>query len=94
MFSDPKTMEGHSLGAPMLEKYLTFFYSFADIPGKPTNLEIDDWDVDRVDLKWAAPKNDGGAPISGYVIERKEKLHSSWDEVLTTSVLKFLFVLI
>jgi len=49
-------------------------------------LEIEDWDVDRVDLKWAAPKNDGGAPITGYVIERKEKLHSSWDEVLTTNV--------
>lgn len=59
---------------------------FADIPGKPTNLELDDWDVDRVDLKWAAPKSDGGAPISGYIIERKEKLHSSWDEVLTTTV--------
>ena len=56
-----------------------------DIPGKPTNLEIVDWDEHKVDLKWAAPKNDGGAPITGYVIEKKEKLHSSWEEVLTTN---------
>lgn len=56
-----------------------------DIPGKPSDLQIDDWDVDRVDLKWTAPKNDGGAPITGYVIEKKEKLHSSWEEVLTTT---------
>lgn len=49
-------------------------------------MALEDWDVDRVDLKWVAPKNDGGAAITGYIIERKEKLHSSWDEVLTTSV--------
>ncbi|KAI8425646.1 hypothetical protein MSG28_011460 [Choristoneura fumiferana] len=27
---------------------------------------IEDWDVDRVDLTWEAPKNNGGAPITGY----------------------------
>lgn len=55
-----------------------------DIPGKPGTPEITDWDADRVDLKWTAPKNTGGAPITGYVIEKKEKFSTSWDEILTT----------
>lgn len=57
-----------------------------DIPSKPGTPEIVDWDVDRVDLKWAAPKSNGGAAITGYIIEKKEKFGSSWDEILTTTV--------
>ncbi|ERL85176.1 hypothetical protein D910_02598 [Dendroctonus ponderosae] len=55
-----------------------------DIPGKPGTPEIVDWDADRVDLKWTAPKSSGGAPITGYVIEKKEKFSTSWDEILST----------
>lgn len=46
---------------------------------------LEDWDVDRVDLKWEAPKNNGGAPITGYIIEKKEK-YGSWTEALVTTV--------
>ncbi|KOB59583.1 Twitchin, partial [Operophtera brumata] len=47
-----------------------------DIPGKPSVPTLEDWDVDRVDLKWEAPKDNGGAPITGYVIEKKEKVRA------------------
>lgn len=57
-----------------------------EAPGKPGLPKLEDWDVDRVDLKWAKPKNDGGAPITGYVIEKKEKYSTSWDEIMTTNV--------
>ncbi|PSN48991.1 hypothetical protein C0J52_03867 [Blattella germanica] len=56
-----------------------------DIPSKPGTPDIVDWDVDRVDLKWEAPKSNGGAAITGYIIEKKEKFSSSWDEILTTT---------
>ncbi|XP_013148822.1 PREDICTED: twitchin isoform X2 [Papilio polytes] len=55
-----------------------------DIPGKPSVPTIEDWDVDRVDLKWEAPKNTGGAPITGYIIEKKEKF-GQWQEALVTT---------
>lgn len=63
-----------------------FCFSLLDPAGKPGTPEITDWDVDRVDLKWTAPKNTGGVPITGYVIEKKERFGSNWEEILTTDV--------
>jgi len=37
-------------------------------------------------LSWTEPKHDGGAPITGYIIEKKEKLSTVWEEMLTTKV--------
>lgn len=52
--------------------------SSIDEPGKPTNVEVTDWDKDHADLKWTKPENDGGAPITGYIIEYKEKFGKDW----------------
>lgn len=41
-----------------------------DAPGKP---EVTDYDKDHVDLKWAPPLSDGGAPVEKYLIEKKGK---------------------
>ncbi|CAG9796113.1 unnamed protein product [Diatraea saccharalis] len=49
-----------------------------DEPSKPKNVELVDWDKDHADLKWQKPDNDGGAPITGYVIEYKEKFGKDW----------------
>jgi hypothetical protein len=42
-----------------------------DEPSKPNNVEVVDWDKDHADLKWIKPDSDGGAPITGYIIEFK-----------------------
>jgi hypothetical protein len=42
-----------------------------DEPSKPNNVEVVDWSKDHADLKWQKPDSDGGAPITGYVIEFK-----------------------
>jgi len=31
-----------------------------------------------VDLQWPAPKNDGGSPITGYIVQKKEKGSPYW----------------
>lgn len=65
--------------------HFNVFFVNIDLPGKPGVPEPEDWDVDRVDLKWDAPKDDGGAQITGYIIEKKEKLTSHWEEAATTT---------
>ena len=42
-------------------------------PGPPGMPRIEDYDKDFVNLKWEPPIRDGGAPITGYIIEKKEK---------------------
>lgn len=49
-----------------------------DEASKPKNVEVVDWDKDHADLKWEKPESDGGAPITGYLIEFKEKFSSDW----------------
>jgi len=58
----------------------SFYYNIVsldepDAPGKPL---ITDWDKDHVDLEWPVPKSDGGSPISGYLIQKKEKGSPFW----------------
>ncbi|XP_033116214.1 twitchin-like [Anneissia japonica] len=50
-------------------------------PGAPGTPEVADYDRDFIELAWTKPKNDGGAPIEGYIVERKEKNSVRWVEV-------------
>lgn len=52
-------------------------YTEPDAPGKP---EVKDWDRKHADLKWTAPKNDGGAPVEKYIIEKKDQFSSKWQK--------------
>ena len=48
-----------------------FSLFFTAKPGKPNKPEIMGTDKSSVALKWAPPTDDGGAPITNYVIEYK-----------------------
>ncbi|KAK2158172.1 hypothetical protein LSH36_175g03003 [Paralvinella palmiformis] len=52
-----------------------------DRPGKPGAPEVDDSDYDHIKIKWNPPKKDGGAPISGYNVERKDPKSGRWIKV-------------
>lgn len=57
-----------------------------DVPGKPqTPLPSNIKDTSMC-LNWQAPKSDGGAPITNYVIETKSSLVSRWVPVTTDRV--------
>jgi hypothetical protein len=52
---------------------LTSALVFADPPEAPGLPIILDWSETTVTLKWEGSINDGGAPISGYIIELMDK---------------------
>ena len=42
-----------------------------DRPSAPERLRADEIDVDNVTLRWNPPKDDGGEPVSNYVVEKR-----------------------
>ena len=46
---------------------------FVDKPSPPRNFQVTAFDKEFVDLKWDIPENDGGEPIAGYLIERRDE---------------------
>jgi len=45
--------------------------------------EISDITDSSMTLTWDAPADDGGAPITNYVIERQKRGETTWTEVPT-----------
>lgn len=61
--------------------FLSYYYiSFADEPGKPGTPEVIDYDRDFVELQWKRPDEDGGSPITGYIIEKRDKYSPTWEK--------------
>jgi len=60
------------------------FIYITDEPGAPGRPEATDWDKDHVDLRWTPPLKDGGSPITGYVIEKREKGAPKWIKACET----------
>lgn len=64
----------------------SIFPSVSDEPEAPGKPEIVDTNRDRIDFKWEAPENDGGAPITGYIIERREPRINKWVKITNRPV--------
>lgn len=49
-----------------------------DVPGKPGRPEAVSSDKDHIKIKWNAPISNGGSPIIGYDIERRDRATGRW----------------
>ena len=52
-------------------------------PGKP---EVTAVDRTQITISWSAPESDGGSPIKGYIIEKKETTSTRWAKAHRDSV--------
>lgn len=51
---------------------------FPEKPSPPINLDHSDQTMSSVKLTWEPPLKDGGSPILGYIIERREEGTDNW----------------
>ncbi|KAI8488689.1 Titin-like, partial [Branchiostoma belcheri] len=65
------------VGKPIESPYITAKDPY-DIPGPPGVPETHDVTREQMCLTWPEPADNGGSPVTGYVIERKEMFSNRW----------------
>jgi titin len=61
--------------------WLTFHVIFSDPPGKPGKPVVEDLTEETAFLRWTPPEDDGGAPITNYIVEMKHPGDKKWTVV-------------
>ena len=51
---------------------------FTDKPSAPQNLQVTNVQRDSIAISWQPPTDDGGAKITGYTVERRDAMKTSW----------------
>jgi len=51
---------------------LSLYVTMTDLPMAPTSLRLDGVTRDSVTLRWDAPRDTGGVPLSGYIVEQQD----------------------
>ena len=68
---------------------LTVKVKVIDTPEPPRDLIVKDLNSKWVSLKWDKPEDDGGAEITGYIVEKKEGNKRMWQKVTTTAAKEY-----
>ncbi|KAM8877112.1 myosin-binding protein C, fast-type-like isoform 4-T4 [Synchiropus picturatus] len=66
---------------PAGEDKAMLFVKIVDVPDPPEHVKCTAVGEDCATIVWDAPKFDGGAPIKGYLMERKKKGSSRWTKL-------------
>ncbi|XP_058478019.1 myosin binding protein Cb isoform X1 [Solea solea] len=66
---------------PVGEDKAVLFVKIVDVPDPPENIKCQTVGEDCATIVWDVPKFDGGAPIKGYLMERKKKGSSRWTKL-------------
>ena len=49
-----------------------------DAPDAPENLHVTIVTASSATLEWSPPFSDGGSPVTGYILERKDQYSTRW----------------
>ncbi|XP_068611052.1 myosin binding protein Cb isoform X2 [Brachionichthys hirsutus] len=66
---------------PSGEDKAVLFVKIVDVPDPPEHVKCTSVEEDSATITWEAPKFDGGAPLKGYLMERKKKGSSRWTKL-------------
>ena len=75
-------MKGPQLGAISPMSIMIWSpVALVDRPSKPGKPEVKDSDKTEITIQWDPPAKDGGAPILGYNVERKDPRTGRWNKI-------------
>ena len=55
----------------------------------PCDLELTGVTENTVSLKWVEPEDDGGSPLTGYILERREATRKKWGNGMETEEMEY-----
>ncbi|KAG2470301.1 TITIN protein, partial [Polypterus senegalus] len=55
---------------------------FSAVPSAPRDFKVAEIGRNSVHLMWEAPENDGGSPLTGYLLEKREANRKTWVKVI------------
>jgi hypothetical protein len=55
-----------------------FLLSLLAVPLPPGSPEVTDWSDRHISIAWKEPIDDGGAPVTGYLIQARLNLSGDW----------------
>lgn len=65
-----------------MEKVLNnILFPSIDEPFPPSMPKCIEQDRDHIIIGWEPPENDGGNPVQGYIVERKEPKSNRWTPI-------------
>ena len=57
---------------------VTIVYCVTDEPEAPASIRVTEYWSDHITVAWEPPASDGGSPLTGYNIEKRDALRSTW----------------
>ena len=71
-----------------LSEYNRFEFNIllSDKPSPPRNLHSTEVYSDYIVVAWEVPESDGGAPITGYMVERRSENKNTWIKVKNNQI--------
>ena len=54
------------------------FVNVLDVPDRPKNLKPDEVRAEHIKMSWQRPDDDGGSPITGYVLRMMDLEAGNW----------------
>uniref|UniRef100_A0A672P2M5 Fibronectin type-III domain-containing protein n=1 Tax=Sinocyclocheilus grahami TaxID=75366 RepID=A0A672P2M5_SINGR len=85
-----KAQNRYGVGPYITSEPVVAAYPF-DVPGQPGIPQIVAFTKDSMTISWNEPSSDGGSPILGYHIERKEKNSILWQRISKALVVGNMF---
>ena len=65
------------------------YVNILDVPLKPRNFSPDEIRAEHVKVSWAKPEDDGGTPITGYVVRAMDIEAGEWMTVAEVCEIQF-----